>query len=454
MLLRRARARLKGTSTREQTTQDPALDRSIGTLIVLSRLHIAPLYSTHLQVDGRSRGAAYDAFLQGEAAAHALAAEDLPSFRRAATFYQQAVTLDSTFGIAWARLAETHALLYGYGIRTQAEAEGARAALARAEGLVPTAPETFRARAGYLELVRSDFSGALAAAEAGLARTPDASELMTPAAIQEWRLGRPAAAVARLTRAQTIDPRSVFVLNYLGAALLYQRRWSEARRALDHALSFAPTNPTPLVYIATTHLGEGDLEAARRVLTHRPAGMDPTEMATNMAAEETYWGLDQESQDRVLALDPGAFDGHRALWALVRTQLLRLRDDTLRARAYADTARFEYAALLVSNPDDQVLHSHLGLALAHLGRKAEAIKEGERGVELLPVERDMIWGPRARHQLAHIYALVGEPDKALDQLELLLRVPYYVSTGWLRIDPNFRSLHDNPRFQRLLEGDT
>jgi hypothetical protein len=51
-----------------------------------------------------------------------------------------------------------------------------------------------------------------------------------------------------------------------------------------------------------------------------------------------------------------------------------------------------------------------------------------------------------------IYIEVGEPDKALDQLEPLLRMPYNLSPGWLRIDPTFDALRKLPRFQKLAEG--
>jgi hypothetical protein len=48
--------------------------------------------------------------------------------------------------------------------------------------------------------------------------------------------------------------------------------------------------------------------------------------------------------------------------------------------------------------------------------------------------------------------VVHEPDKAMDLLEPLLAMPYYLSPRWLTIDPNFASLRSNPRFQRLVAG--
>jgi hypothetical protein len=66
--------------------------------------------------------------------------------------------------------------------------------------------------------------------------------------------------------------------------------------------------------------------------------------------------------------------------------------------------------------------------------------------------KDGFTGPFLQHQLARIYILAGEPEKALDQLEPLLKIPYILSPGWLKIDPNFNPLRDNPRFQKLVAG--
>ena len=162
--------------------------------------------------------------------------------------------------------------------------------------------------------------------------------------------------------------------------------------------------------------------------------------------------LDDGQQRQVLALPPSAFDDDRGGWGIVLAQLYHLRGDRARAAVYADSARIAFEEQIRANPDDAQRHVILGLVLAYLGRKADAVREGQRGVAMSPISQDALNGPYFQHQLARIYILVGEPEKALDQLEPLLRMPYYLSPGWLRIDPTFDPLRTNPRFRRLVEG--
>jgi tetratricopeptide (TPR) repeat protein len=162
--------------------------------------------------------------------------------------------------------------------------------------------------------------------------------------------------------------------------------------------------------------------------------------------------LDEHQQQVLLRLPPSAFDNDRPTCAGVLAQTYALRGDMARARAYADTARQGLEQQLRATPDDAQLHTFLGLMLAYLGHKAEAVREGKRGLTLLPIAKDANNGPYMQHQLVRIYLIVGEKGKALDELEPLLRVPYNLSPGWLRIDPNFKSLRGNPRFARLAAG--
>ena len=76
---------------------------------------------------------------------------------------------------------------------------------------------------------------------------------------------------------------------------------------------------------------------------------------------------------------------------------------------------------------------------------------GKRAVELLPVEKEAWRGTYRIEDLARIYTVVGEYDKAIDKLESLLSRPGMLSVNILKLDPVWDPLRDHPRFQRLLE---
>jgi serine/threonine-protein kinase len=416
-----------------------ALDVAIGTE---ERQTLAAQPTTNL--------AAYDLYLKGEEAWQGGGAGDPASLRRAIDFYEQAVALDSGFAPAWAQLARAHALYYANGIPRSAGAARAKAAAERAVALAPGRAEGQLALGDYHLLVHNDPARALAVYAAGLRTAPDDAELLAGTANAEPRLGRWEASLGHLTRAQALDPRSLLTARRLARTLLWLRRYPEAAAAYDRALALAPTDLAIIRGRAMVPLAQGDLAGARAVLRKAPAEVEPAALVSDMATyADLVWVLDDAQERLLLGLGPDAFDGDRGNWGIALAQAYALRGDSVHARIYADSARLAFEEQLRDGPDDAQRRVFLGLALAYLGHKAEAVREGERAVALGPITEDAYIGPYLQHQLVRIYILVGEPEKALDRLEPLLDMPYYLSPGWLRIDPNFHSLRTNPRFQRL-----
>jgi eukaryotic-like serine/threonine-protein kinase len=396
--------------------------------------------------------AAYDAYLRGEAASLGMGTGIPEQLRASITFYERAVALDSGFAQAWARLARGHALLYANGALTVEGDRRAHEASERALRLAPSHPIAHLAQGDYYQYVADDFDAAGRAYAAGLRLAPDDPDLLQASAMVQIRAGRWEEGLAQLTRAQTLDPRSVVTARRRSFILLYLRRYAESLAASDYGVALDSSNLGSFMNKVMTLLAQGDLEGARRIIHEAPSAFDPTMLAANFG--QFYglsWALPEHLQALQLRLTPAAFNDRRS-WAAVLANAYHLRGNSARARAYADSARLESEALLKSIPGDAQSRLLLGVQLAILGRKADAIREGERAVSEASVKRDAYGGPHLQRLLVQIYLLTGEPEKALDRLEPLLRIPHYLSPGWLRIDPHFDPIRRHPRFQRLVEG--
>ena len=397
--------------------------------------------------------AAYDAFLKGEALSAGMATQNPPDLRRAIGFYRQATTLDTAFVPAWAQLARAHAVLYRASVPSRETAEQAREAAQRARSLGPNRPEAFLALGDYQGDVQKDDRQAIATYEEGLKLAPDNVELLSAVAQREQSLNQWESAATRLERAAALDPRSASAARRYAYTLMLLRRYPEAEAAHERALRLAPGDLTLIEQGALLALMQGDIGRARQIAASPPAGEDPAEYIAYFATyEELAFLLSDAQRRQLVSLSPAPFAGDRGAWGVSLAQVYRLKGDSTKMRAYADSARLAMEDQLRDAPDDGQLHAIMGHVLALAGRKADAIREGRRALELLPPERDAYFGPYVQHQLARIYILAGEPERALDQLEPLLRMRYTLTPGYLRVDPLFDPLRKHPRFQRLVQG--
>jgi TolB-like protein/tRNA A-37 threonylcarbamoyl transferase component Bud32 len=396
--------------------------------------------------------AAYDAYLKGQA--KRAFGPNPPTLRQAIGFYEQAVALDSGFVQAWAALSLASSQLYSNGAPSPTVADRARSAAERALALKPDDPGGYSALGLYYRLVTGTPARAVEQYGKGLALAPSDPALLRALGQAEQSLGRWEQSVEHLRRSQSLDPRSASTAGVLGIALLWLRRYDEAMEATDRSLGLAPSALINVENKVMIHLAQGDLAGARAVLANPPPDVDLPSFVAYMATYwDLYWALDTEQRALVKRLTPAAFDGDGGTWGLALAGVYEVEGDRRRAAAYGDSARSAFEQQLKATPEDAQRRVLLGVALAYLGRKDAAIGEGERGAALQPVTSDAQNGAYFQHQLARIYILVGEPEKAMDRLEPLLKIPYYLSPGWLKIDPTFEPLRKNPRFQKLVRGE-
>lgn len=213
-------------------------------------------------------------------------------------------------------------------------------------------------------------------------------------------------------------------------------------------------------YLTSSTTEAGAQEALE--MFERAIELDPDfKLARNKLAEahaKLYWGhfrllFGVQSQDYEDALDRlylESFGSDTASYYLAKA-ILHDRAELGSAKVYYDSARSVLEPQTVTRPGDPRLHAQLGLAYAGLGQKDEAIREGKRATELLPVTEDAYAGAALADNLAHVYAMVGEYAGAIDEIESLLSVDAPLSIPWLRVDPTWDPLRDDPRFQSLLE---
>jgi tetratricopeptide (TPR) repeat protein len=394
--------------------------------------------------------AAYDAYLKGEEVS-AQGTAGILELERAATHYKQAIALDSSFASAWARLGMVEAAMVFVGGPTPERDSLAREAADRAAALAPGQPDTYMAQASYDADVQGDNHRALAEMRDGIKAAPSNVLLWSAMALAQQNLGQWDSAVADLRRAEYLDPRDAQTARRLATTYVWLRRYPEASAAIDRALTLSPTNPSVIEARSIVALARGDLAAAQAAMRAVPASVDSVGLAAFYANYwDFYWVPDENLQKALVALPPAAFGGDRAPWGIVRAEVYAMHGDARRSRVYADSAVQALREALRSAPQDWQSHALLGLMYGYLGRKADAIREGEDATRAVPISQDGYSGTYYEALVARTYTLVGEQDKAIDALTQVLRVPFLLNGSILKIDPDFASLRSNPRFQALV----
>ena len=401
---------------------------------------------------------AHDLYIRAKTliASSALSTPQSESLFEAVRLLNQAVERDPAFALAYYQLAEAHDLLYLQGVDHTAArlavADGAIQSLAR---LRPNSGEAHLALAKHLYWCYHDYDRAreeLTLAQKSLPNDPLPFQL---AGYIDRRQGRWPESIRNLERAIELDPQNSAFLEQIARSYECLRRYADAERVLDRALALAPKDAAMRASRAEIEL-HWHADARPLMSTIEAIIAKDSRQAKNIAEFWLQVSLCERDFDgAVRALAALPIDGcHQETILFPRVWcegvVAQMRGDTAAARAAFISVRNEIAKLVREQPAYAEALCALGMADAALGHKEDAIREGRRAVELLPVTKDSIIGPLLVQDLALIYAWTGEKDLALEQLSVAARIPGYLSYGQLRLHPYWDPLRGDPRFEKIV----
>jgi len=436
-----------------------AIEREVaGKIVAQLQAKISPSEKEAIEQKPTADLVAHDLYIQAKTLI-ATAVWSTPlqeSLFEAVSLLNQAIKRDPAFALAYYQLAHAHDLIYFAGLdHTPARLAMADAAIQSLARLLPDSGEAHLALAKHLYWGYHDYDRArkeLALAQKSLPNEPWAFVL---AGYIDRRQGRWAESTKNLERAAELDPQNPHVLQQIANSYNRLRRYPDQERVLDRAMAVTPKEAVLRASRAEVELDwHADtrplLSAIEAILTE---DLREVKNIAQLWLRGSLCKRDFDSALRAFAALPVAGCYQETIpfprvWC--EGVVAQMRGDKAAAHAAFTNMRAEAAKLVAGQPDYPEGLCVLGVADAALGNKEDAIREGRRAVELLPVTKDAIIGPLLVQNLALIYAWTGEKDLAFEQLTIAAKLPGFLSYGELRLHPYWDPLRGDPRFDKIV----
>jgi TolB-like protein/class 3 adenylate cyclase/Tfp pilus assembly protein PilF len=377
---------------------------------------------------------------------------------QAVELLNQAVARDPAFLLAWCELASTHDRLYFLGFdHTPARLTSAETAVQTAQRLRPDAGETHLAVAQHRYRGYRDYDGARAEIAIAQRMLPNDSLPFELLGYIDRRQGRWSESTRNLEHAIELDPRNFYTLQQIAQSYRSLRRFSDMAAMLDRAHAIVPRDVDTRVARAAVDLyWRADTrplhDMINTVLAENPA-IAPTLADTwlTLALCEHDFGTASRALG-ALGNNPINIDSVSFSPALARGLVARAQGDRIAADAAFSEARVLQEKLVREQPDYAPVLCVLGLIDAALGHKEDALREGRRAIEMLPITKDSINGSLMIEMFAVTCAWTGEKDLALERLKIALQNPGYITYGDLKLHPYWDSLRGDPRFEKIVQS--
>jgi TolB-like protein/Tfp pilus assembly protein PilF len=422
------------------------------------RVRLSPAEKAAINRLATQDPAAHDLYLRGNQLLSQVLADAnhaREKLTEALELFDKAIARDPHFLLAYCRASQAHVTLYWLEVDHSADRLAlAEDAIRKAELIQPDSDDVHFARGWYLFQGLRDYNRARTELQLAQRTFPNDANILSLAGAIDRRQGRWRQSTQELQRAVDLDPGNLFRLQQLAASYHVLRRYADERAIYDRALAVAPGDKSIPVSRARIDLDErADTRQLRETITSlmREDAKTADEFPGGLL-DQVLCDRDHAAAERALAaLTPGELVSFfRTPPHFVQGFVARCFGDKTRAQSAFIEARAEQEKIVSEQPDYAAGLSILGLIDAALGRKEEAIREGERACQLVPTKKDAVDSAELITNLALIYTWVGEKDRAFEQLNTAVRIPNNLSYGLLKLHPQWDPLPGDPRLDHLL----
>ena len=378
--------------------------------------------------------------------------QNLEGNQRAVENYEKAIALDSSFGLAYARLAIVcFELAYSFKHDVTTNRTKGENALTKAVELVADHPLTNIAQSHYYRVVERDNEKALKLIKRALDLYPNDAEIHLTTGYQLVVMRKLEEAIDYFKKEYELNPLGPISGSWVAATYGHMRDWDEAIIWSDRYIAKQPQKYAGYVIKSFIYAnGYGKLDEAIAILDEGFRHVeDEFDQPYSLTFQKCDFLIRKRSYQQVLKFIKSGRETPTG--TMMVALALDLMGKSEKAALYYDSTRIRHKKQISANPYDSWAYSKLGIAYAGLGNKEKAIHFGKKAVELEPIPgSSLTFGEVVLSALVYILVKVGEYDEACEHLETLLKLPSGRTVWWLKQDPWFDPIRDRPCFQRLL----
>jgi TolB-like protein/Tfp pilus assembly protein PilF len=418
---------------------------------------LSPGEKSQMERKPTENGEAYLAFVQ----AHNLscAFEDFDKLKQSEQLFERAIDLDPNFALAIARYSQLESWIVHTFDPTAARREKARTLAERALQLQPDLPEAHLARGVSYYYGDNNYDAALREFEIAQRGLPNESEIYLYSGAIQRRQGKWAESTANLEKAVSLNPKDAWPLQNLTDNYAMQRNYEKANKTIDRALALDPTAVGPLEVKSKLAIFEkGDFSVAEKAFDAlKSVPMSKEQKLEITGSQIDVFLLERKYQEALQAAESVPDDEIAAFLPHVWSKYFyigfarKALGDEPGARAAFLKAKTAAEEQVKRSPDVEKPHIQLAKVLAFLGERDAALAEAQRAAELLPESKDAFGGPEVMEDVAQVYAILGEKDRAIEVLNGLLSRPSAMTVEILKVNPIWDPLRNDPRFQALID---